>query len=52
MHAADPSSLLLLQFLAAELTETPLLLVVAYRDADPTVGESLAALSPSFAAGP
>ncbi len=43
LHAADEPSLLLLQFLARELTDSRLLLVGAYRDVDPTVREPLAA---------
>jgi DNA-binding SARP family transcriptional activator len=43
VHAADESSLLLLRFLARELADSRLLLIVAYRDVDPTIGEPLAA---------
>lgn len=43
VHAADPPSLMLLQFLAAELAETCLLAVVAYRDVDPTLAEPMSA---------
>jgi len=42
LHAADASSLLLLQFVARGLADTRLLILGAYRDADPTVGEQLA----------
>jgi tetratricopeptide (TPR) repeat protein len=37
LHAADTPSLLLLQFVAAELGDAPLLVVGAYRDVDPTL---------------
>lgn len=43
LHAADASSLLLLQFLARELGSTRTLVVGAYRDAGPTPGEPLTA---------
>jgi len=42
MHAADEPSLLLLRFLAREIGQSRVLLVVAYRDVDPTVAEPLA----------
>jgi DNA-binding SARP family transcriptional activator len=42
MHAADEPSLLLLRFLAREIGQSRLLVVVAYRDVDPTVVEPLA----------
>jgi tetratricopeptide (TPR) repeat protein len=41
LHAADTPSLLLLQFLAAELTDARILVVGAYRDVDPTLHEPL-----------
>jgi tetratricopeptide (TPR) repeat protein len=41
LHAADTSSLLLLQFLAADLADARLLVVSAYRDVDPTIHEPL-----------
>ena len=41
LHAADQPSLLLLQFVARELGESRLLVVGAYRDVDPTLGEPL-----------
>jgi eukaryotic-like serine/threonine-protein kinase len=41
LHAADTPSLLLLQFLAAELAAAPLLVVGAYRDVDPTLHDPL-----------
>jgi tetratricopeptide (TPR) repeat protein len=41
LHAADEPSLLLLQFLAAELSDARLMLVGAYRDVDPTLHEPL-----------
>ncbi|MGH2716504.1 MAG: ATP-binding protein, partial [Thermoleophilaceae bacterium] len=41
LHAADEPSLLLLQFVARELGESRLLLVGAYRDVDPALGEPL-----------
>jgi DNA-binding SARP family transcriptional activator len=37
LHAADEPSLLLLQFVARELDASRLLIVVAYRDVDPTL---------------
>src|SRR6266516_3888984 len=42
MHAADEPSLLLLRFLARELADSRLLVVAAYRDVDPTLGDPLA----------
>jgi eukaryotic-like serine/threonine-protein kinase len=41
LHAADTPSLLLLQFLAAELTDARLLVLGAYRDVDPTLHDPL-----------
>jgi tetratricopeptide (TPR) repeat protein len=41
LHAADTPSLLLLEFLAAEITDARLLLVGAYRDVDPTLHDPL-----------
>jgi DNA-binding SARP family transcriptional activator len=43
LHDADPSSLLLLQFLARELGQSRLFVLGCYRDVDPLVGEPLAA---------
>lgn len=43
LHAADEPSLLLLRFLARELSDSRLLVVGAYRDVDPTLREPLAA---------
>src|SRR4029079_19479643 len=40
LHAADEPSLLLLQFLTRELTDSRLLVVGAYRDIDPTPARS------------
>jgi DNA-binding SARP family transcriptional activator len=42
LHAADAPSLLLLQFLAAELAEARLLVIGAYRDVDPSLRDPLA----------
>jgi len=42
LHAADAPSLLLLQFVAAELERMHVLIVGAYRSLDPTVSEQLA----------
>ncbi len=42
MHAADEPSLLLLRFLARELTQSRLLVVAACRDVDPRPGPALA----------
>jgi DNA-binding SARP family transcriptional activator len=42
LHAADAPSLLLLRFLARELSPMRVLIVVAYRDIDPIPGEPLA----------
>jgi DNA-binding SARP family transcriptional activator len=42
LHAADAPSLLLLQFLAGALADARLLVVAAYRDVDPTLGDPLA----------
>ena len=41
LHAADEPSLLLLQFVAREMASSRLLLVCAYRDVDPTLGDPL-----------
>jgi len=41
LHAADTPSLLLLQFLAAELASTRLLVVGTYRDVDPKLDDPL-----------
>ena len=41
LHAADAPSLLLLQFLAGELTDARLMLLGAYRDVDPTLHDPL-----------
>src|SRR5262249_8685648 len=42
LHAADEPSLLLLRFLGSTVESTSLLVLAAYRDLDPTVGEPLA----------
>lgn len=46
LHAADASSLLLLRFVAAEVTDAPVLVVGCYRDTEvgPELGEALAEL--------
>jgi tetratricopeptide (TPR) repeat protein len=41
LHAADTPSLLLLQFMAAELADARILVVGAYRDVDPTLHDPL-----------
>jgi tetratricopeptide (TPR) repeat protein len=41
LHAADTPSLLLLQFLAAEMADMRILVVGAYRDVDPTLHDPL-----------
>ncbi|MDP9283674.1 MAG: AAA family ATPase, partial [Actinomycetota bacterium] len=41
LHAADASSLLLLQFLAGALADTRLLVVAAYRDVEPSLRDPL-----------
>ena len=43
LHAADEPSLLLLRFLARELADSRLLVVGAYRNVDPSLGDPLAA---------
>jgi DNA-binding SARP family transcriptional activator len=43
MHAADEPSLLLLRFVAREITGSAVLVVCAFRDVDPVIGEPLAA---------
>jgi DNA-binding SARP family transcriptional activator len=43
MHAADAPSLLLLQFVARELTDTRVVIVAACRDVDPVPGRQLSA---------
>ena len=52
LHAADASSLLLLQFLARELGLTRVLVVGAYRDVDPVPSASLAAALAAIAREP
>ena len=48
LHAADEPSLLLLRFVAREIADSRLLVVCAFRDVDPTLGEPLtAAVAPS-----
>jgi eukaryotic-like serine/threonine-protein kinase len=44
LHAADTPSLLLLQFLAAELADARLLVLGAYRDVDPTLDDPLSSV--------
>jgi DNA-binding SARP family transcriptional activator len=41
LHAADEPSLLLLQFVARELANVPVLVVCAYRDVDPALSPAL-----------
>jgi DNA-binding SARP family transcriptional activator len=41
LHAADEPSLLLLQFVAREITDSRLLMVCAFRDVDPTMRDPL-----------
>ena len=41
LHAADDPSLLLLRFVAREIADSPMLLVCAYRDVDPALGDPL-----------
>ena len=41
LHAADMPSLLLLEFVAAELADSGILVVAAYRDVDPTLRDPL-----------
>jgi DNA-binding SARP family transcriptional activator len=41
VHAADPSSLLLLRFVARELASTRIILLACYRDVDPVPGPPL-----------
>jgi DNA-binding SARP family transcriptional activator len=41
LHAADEPSLLLLRFLASTIESTSLLVLAAYRNLDPTIGEPL-----------
>ena len=43
MHAADEPSLLLLRFVAREISDSRLLLICAYRDVDPTLQDPLTA---------
>ena len=49
LHAADTPSLLLLQFLAGQLGDTPLMLVGLYRDEDPREDGALRACLASLA---
>ena len=43
LHAADDPSLLLLQFVAREIADSPLLVICAYRDVDPALHQPLVA---------
>jgi DNA-binding SARP family transcriptional activator len=43
LHAADTPSLLMLEFLAGEIDESRILILGAFRDVDPTLGEPLTA---------
>ena len=43
LHAADEPSLLLLRFVARQMADSRLLVVCAFRDVDPTLGEPLTA---------
>jgi DNA-binding SARP family transcriptional activator len=52
LHAGDVPTLLLLQFLARQLTSSRLLLVAAYRDVDPIPGEPLAVMLAEVAREP
>jgi DNA-binding SARP family transcriptional activator/tetratricopeptide (TPR) repeat protein len=52
LHAADASSLLLLQFIARQLGSTRMLLLCAYRDVDPIPGQTLTALLAEVAREP
>ena len=52
LHAADASSLLLLQFLARELHSTRVVIVGAYRDVDPVPSAPLAAALAAVAREP
>jgi len=52
LHAADASSLLLLQFVARELQLAHVLVLGAYRDVDPVPGESMAAALAAIAREP
>ncbi|HUG88400.1 MAG TPA: AAA family ATPase, partial [Actinomycetota bacterium] len=51
LHAADESSLLLLEFLAAQVDEMPVLVMGTYRDVDPTIAEPLASTLTQIARG-
>jgi DNA-binding SARP family transcriptional activator len=44
LHAADDPSLLLLQFIAREIADGPLLVICAYRDVDPALHPPLVAV--------
>src|SRR5262249_28002986 len=52
LHAADEPSLLLLQFVARELSSSCLLVLGAYRDVDPTLADPLAATLTELAREP
>ena len=52
LHAADPPSLLLLQFVARELGPMRVLIVGSYRDVDPTPAEPLQAFLAAAAREP
>jgi Cdc6-like AAA superfamily ATPase len=52
LHAADTPSLLLLQFVAADLADARLLVVGAYRDVDPTLHEPLSSALAELARQP
>jgi DNA-binding SARP family transcriptional activator len=49
LHAADPPSLVLLQFLAAEVTGAPILIVGCYRDTEVGPGAPLGEILPELA---
>ncbi len=52
LHAADEPSLLMLRFVAREITDTRLLLCGAYRDVDPTLRDPLASALSELAREP
>jgi DNA-binding SARP family transcriptional activator len=52
LHAADVPSLLLLQFIARQLSSSRLLIVAAYRDVDPIPGDPLTAMLAEVAREP
>ena len=52
LHAADPASILLLQFVSKQVRESPLLLIATYRDVELTPDHPLSGALPDLAREP